>query len=162
MSVARIPLGRRSEEAATAKTSSDAPTFRREEALGYILRRAQVSVFQKFLSTFEDLQLRPVEYSILTLIQDNPGRKQTEISHALGISRANFVPIIDGLETRGLVERRPSAEDRRANALVLTSAGIKFIDLVHQRHETLEREFTLRLGGPAKRTELQALLRLLA
>ena len=157
--MARTLQARRNDE--TAAATSDAPAFRREEALGYNLRRAQVSVFQKFLTMFEDLQLRPVEYSTLTLIQDNPGRKQTEISHALGISRANFVPLIDGLEARGLVERRPSAEDRRANALFLTSAGIKFVDAVHQRHEFLEREFTLRLGGPAKRAEFQAMLRLL-
>jgi DNA-binding MarR family transcriptional regulator len=160
--VPRTQQARRDEENGAADTGYAAPTFRSEEALGYCLRRAQVSVFQKFLSTFEDVQLRPVEFSILTLIQDNPGRKQTEISHALGIKRANFVPIIDALEARDLVERRPSAEDRRANALYLTRAGIKFILAVHKRHDALEGQFTLRLGGQAKRTELLALLRLLA
>jgi DNA-binding MarR family transcriptional regulator len=137
-------------------------TFRDDEALGYCLRRAQVSVFQEFLSTFEDVSLRPVEYSILTLVHDNPGRKQIEISDVLGIKRANFVPIIDGLEARELVERRPSAEDRRANALYLTRAGLKFTLAVRKRHEALETELTLRLGGPAKRAELLELLRLLS
>lgn len=157
----RIQQARRDDER-VADAGYTPPTFRGEEAIGYCLRRAQVGVFQKFLSTFADVSLRPVEFSILTLINDNPGRKQTEIAHALGIKRANFVPIIDGLEARELVERRPSSEDRRANALYLTRAGTKFILAVHKRHEALEGEFTIRLGGPAKRADLLALLRLLA
>lgn len=138
-----------------------APILRGEEPLGYFLRRAQVSIFQQFKTHYADLQLRPVEFSILTLILNNPGRKQTEISHALGIKRANFVPIIDNLEGRGLVERRPSVEDRRANALYLTPAGTKFINLVHKRHDALENDFTERLGGIANRQQLLHLLRLL-
>lgn len=150
-------------QAEAASADNGPPVFRDgEEAVGYRLRRAQVGVFQKFLATFEDVQLRPVEFSILTLIRDNPGRKQTEISHALGIKRANFVPIIDGLEGRDLVERRPSVGDRRANALYLTRNGTKFLTAVWKRHDALEAEFTLRLGGPAKRAELLALLRLLS
>lgn len=149
-------------EVGTADGDYVAPAFQGEEAIGYCLRRAQVSVFQKFTSTFLDVQLRPVEFSILTLIHDNPGRKQTEISRALGISRANFVPIIDGLQARDLVERRSSPEDRRANPLYLTRTGVKFIHAVHKRHEVLENELTLRIGGAAKRAELLAILRLLA
>ncbi len=129
--------------------------------IGYRLRRAQLKVFQRFLTVFEKLNLRPAEYSVLVLIADNPGRKQTEIAEVLGIKRANFVPIIDGLELRDLVERRRSAEDRRANALYLTSTGVSFIRAIHKRHDVLEGQLTLSLGGQAKRQELLALLRLL-
>ena len=53
--------------------------------VGYRLRRAQLSVFQKFLAVFDELKLRPAEYSVLVLIGDNPGRKQTEIAEVLGL-----------------------------------------------------------------------------
>jgi DNA-binding MarR family transcriptional regulator len=152
-------LARGAEDQAATESDYVPPAFRGEEALGYCLRRAQVGVFQKFISTFEDVQLRPVEFSILTLIHDNPGRKQTEICRTLGINRANFVPIIDGLQARDLVERRSSPEDRRANPLYLTRTGTKFIQAVHKRHEVLESEFTLRIGGTAKRSELLTMLR---
>ena len=142
---------RQDEEAGVADNSDLAPVFRVDEPLGYFIRRAQVAVFQQFKTHYADLQLRPVEFSILTLILNNPGRKQTEIAQALGIKRANFVPIIDGLEGRNFVERRPSAEDRRANALYLTPVGAKFIQNAHKRHDALESAFTMRLGGPAKR-----------
>lgn len=127
-------------------------------AIGYRLRRAQLSVFQKFIAFFDDLKLRPAEYSVLVLIGDNPGRKQTEIAEVLGIKRANFVTLVHGLEERGLVERQPLEHDKRANALHLTEAGRTFLDTAKARHAALEDEMVARLGGAAARKQLLTLL----
>lgn len=126
--------------------------------IGYRLRRAQLSVFQKFLSLFEGLKLRPVEYSVLVLIADNPGRKQTEIAEVLGIKRANFVPLVHGLEERGLVERIPSDADKRANALHLTKDGEAFLSHARTVHDDMENELIVRLGGAKARRQLLDLL----
>ncbi len=126
--------------------------------VGYRLRRAQLSVFQKFHAVFEELKLRPAEYSVLVLIADNPGRKQTEIAEALGIKRANFVTLVHGLEERGLVERVPSANDRRANALHLTRDGEAFLAHARAVHTAMEDELVARLGGAQARDRLLALL----
>jgi len=127
-------------------------------AIGYRLRRAQLSVFQKFLAFFDEFKLRPAEYSVLVLIGDNPGRKQTEIAEVLGIKRANFVTLVHGLEERGLVERLPSPQDRRANALHLTDPGRSFLAIAQSRHAALEAETVALLGGPAARDQLLVLL----
>lgn len=126
--------------------------------VGYRLRRAQLSVFQRFLAVFADLALRPAEFSTLVLVDENPGRKQTEIASALGVKRANFVTLVDGLQARGLLERVHVKTDRRANALHLTPEGEKFLAEARKRHEDLEQEFIDRLGGDAKRDQLLALL----
>jgi DNA-binding MarR family transcriptional regulator len=126
--------------------------------LGYRLRRAQLSVFQRFLEVFEEARLRPAEYTVLLLIADNPGRKQTEIAEVLGIKRANFVTLVHGLEARHLVERRAAADDRRANALFLTSAGGRFLAEARARHEQMEQQLITQLGGEANRAQLLALL----
>ena len=128
------------------------------DLIGYRLRRAQLSVFQRFLAVFDDLKLRPAEYSVLVLIADNPGRKQTQIAEALGIKRANFVTLAHGLEERGLIERRPSTGDKRANALHLTAAGTAFIIRGRAMHDAMEKDLTDRLGGPAQRDQLLELL----
>src|SRR5690606_1470242 len=72
--------------ASSAPANDDATLHTRAttEIVGYRLRRAQLSVFQRFMATFEALNLRPAEYSVLALIADNPGRKQTEIAEILG------------------------------------------------------------------------------
>jgi DNA-binding MarR family transcriptional regulator len=126
--------------------------------VGYRLRRAQLSVFQKFLAVFDELKLRPADYSVLVLIADNPGRKQTEIAEVLGIKRANFVTLVHGLEERGLVERMPSAADKRANALHLTREGEAFLAHARGVHKAMEDELVVRLGGAQARDRLLALL----
>ncbi len=126
--------------------------------IGYRLRRAQLNVFQKFLTVFDDLKLRPAEYSVLVLVADNPGRKQTEIAEVLGIKRANFVTLVHGLEERGLVERHPSPQDKRANALHLTTSGQSFLAHARGVHNAMEDELVARLGGTQARDRLLALL----
>ncbi len=126
--------------------------------LGYRLRRAQLSVFQRFLQVFEEMRLRPAEYSVLLLIADNPGRKQTEIADALGIKRANFVTLIHALQARGFLERRAAAGDRRANALHLTEEGVQFLAAARARHEDMEQQLLDQLGGEASRSQLLMLL----
>jgi len=139
-------------------TASDLRIDTTTGAIGYRLRRAQLSVFQKFLAFFEEFDLRPAEYSVLVLIDDNPGRKQTEIAEVLGIKRANFVTLVHGLEERGFVARLPSAHYKRANALHLTESGKAFLTSAQARHLALEDETVARLGGPAARKQLLALL----
>ncbi len=75
---------------------------------GYMLRRAQFAAFNDFLRYFEDLGVRPVQYAVLTVIDRNPGLKQSQVSEALGIKRANLVAILDTLERRGLARREAS------------------------------------------------------
>ena len=128
------------------------------DIVGYRLRRAQITVFQRFLSVFDQMGLRPAEYSVLVLIADNPGRKQSEIAEALGIKRANFVTLADGLEERGLIERRASTGDKRANALHLSEVGATFVSRARSLHEEMEQGLVDQLGGTAARDTLFALL----
>ena len=126
--------------------------------IGYRLRRAQVAVFQQFMASFAEFGLTPAEYSVLALIGANPGSKQTDIGDALGIKRANFVTLINGLEGRGLTERRQPTGDRRANALFLTKAGEAFIAEANAVQANFESEMVERLGGTKARDQLLILL----
>ena len=93
------------------------------ELLGYSLKRAQLKVFEDFLHCVAPLQLTPAQFSVLLLLDKNPGRNQTEIANTLGILRPNFVAMLDGLESRDLCARMRSANDRRSHQLVLTYRG---------------------------------------
>jgi DNA-binding MarR family transcriptional regulator len=131
--------------------------------VGYRLRRAQLAVFQQFMTRFARFELTPAEYSVLALIGANAGSRQTDIGDALGIKRANFVALINGLEQRGLAERRQPDSDRRARALFLTAKGEALIAEAHAVQAAFEAEMVERLGGPRARDQLVSLLdRLLA
>ena len=92
------------------------------ELLGYSLKRAQLKVFEDFLRSVAPLQLTPAQFSVMLLLDRNPGRNQTEIANTLGILRPNFVAMLDGLESRGLCVRTRSASGR-SHVLTLTDKG---------------------------------------
>ena len=93
------------------------------ELLGYSLKRAQLKVFEDFLRCMAPLQLTPAQFSVLLLLDKNPGRNQTEIANTLGILRPNFVAMLDALECRDLCTRMRSPNDRRSHVLMLTDKG---------------------------------------
>src|SRR6266850_8219754 len=93
------------------------------ELIGYVLRRAQLVVFQDFFGAFAPFDIRPALFSVLTVIERNPGLTQSQVAEALGIKRTNFVGMLDTLETRGLTERRQAVRDKRSYALYLTAEG---------------------------------------
>src|ERR1700753_169363 len=93
------------------------------ELLGYSLKRAQLRIFEDFLRCVAPLQLTPAQFSVLVLLEKNPGRNQTEIAHTLAILRPNFMAMLDGLESRDLCTRMRSTNDRRSHVLMLTDKG---------------------------------------
>src|ERR1700678_664535 len=128
------------------------------ELLGYALKRAQLRSFEDFLRCVAPLQLTPAQFSVLLLLDRNPGRNQTEIAATLGILRPNFVAMLDGLESRDLCTRIRSTSDRRSHILVLTDKGRAVLarakKLVATKHEARLSE----LLGPTNRAALLGML----
>jgi MarR family transcriptional regulator for hemolysin len=59
----------------------------------------------------------------LMFLGKNGCMTQTELAELLEIEGPTLVPLLDGLEKQGLIERRPVDGDRRAKQIVLTAAG---------------------------------------
>ena len=125
---------------------------------GYLIRQAQLWVFEDFNATLGPLELRPVHFSILTIVGENPGLSQMALSHVLGVVRSALVPMLDGLEARGLLERTPSKTDRRSHALYLTAQGKTLLE----RADALVREHEDRLIGKVGAAGHKQLLRILS
>jgi DNA-binding MarR family transcriptional regulator len=130
--------------------------------IGYRLRRAQLSVFGRFLKRFAAVELKPAEYSVLVIVADNPGQRPSQVAAVLGIKRANFVALAAGLETRGLIERQQAATDRRSQALAVTRAGKAMVSKIRRLQQSFESELIALLGGEAERDRLIALLKKLS
>jgi DNA-binding MarR family transcriptional regulator len=156
--LAKAPRSGRKEPVHAAAESTALQMGELSELLGYSLKRAQLKVFEDFLRCVAPLQLTPAQFSVLLLLDRNPGRNQTEIANTLGILRPNFVAMLDGLESRDLCARMRSANDRRSHILVLTDKGRAVLarakKLVAAKHEARLNE----LLGPANRAALLAML----
>lgn len=129
--------------------------------LGYVLRRAQLVIFQRFFETFAAFDIRPAQYSVLTVIELNPGISQAQAADALGIKRPNFVAMIDALEERGLARRVPAENDRRFHGLYLTDEGRALMGKLHKINAAQERVIIERLGATEYR-RLRESLRVVA
>jgi len=107
---------------------------------GYAVRRFQIWIFQDFIRTLAAADIRPTQYSVLTVIGANPGLSQMAVAQRLGIERARLVHLLDSLEERKLVKRVRSKTDRRSHALYLTAQGemslrqFKLLAAEHERH----------------------------
>lgn len=155
---ARVVVDEIEEVGETSAAASDLDLSGLDRVIGYTLRRAQLAVFEDFARRFARLDLKPAQYSVLLVIGDNPGRKQSEIAAALGIQRPNFVAMLDELERRGLAERTRSTTDRRSHAVVLTEAGQRL--LATARAEQAQQEIDLgAVLGEGGREALVGLLR---
>jgi DNA-binding MarR family transcriptional regulator len=143
---------------------SDAPKYEVDysilsEAVLYRLRRAQLSVVSDFNESLLEFGLRPADFSVLIVVANNAGLKQSDVAEALGIQRANFVAIIDGLEEKGLLHRRRSDADRRVHFLDMTEEGRAMLDEISEIWRLHEDKLVDRLGGEKAKDQLVGLLR---
>ena len=129
-----------------------------DSVIGFTLRKAQLAVFQDFGDRFARLKLRPAEFTALTLMASKPGQKQSDIAEALGVKPANLVSLMDGLEQRGLAERRKGDIDRRSHSLYLTAKGEQFVERMLTIWRQHEDHLVAKLGGEAERDRLIAML----
>jgi DNA-binding MarR family transcriptional regulator len=114
--------------------------------MGYNLRRAHGVQKQRFAAVFGPLGIRPLTLSVLGTIYDNPGITQADLGKKLNIKRANMVPVMAELQGRGLIARRPSANDLRGLAVRLTPAGTRFTVKLLDLHRRLEDDLCQALG----------------
>ena len=73
--------------------------------------------------TVSEADLTPPQYAVLNLLWEQDGRPFKEFADALLCTRATITGIIDTLERKGLVMRKPNPVDRRSLLATLTEKG---------------------------------------
>lgn len=126
--------------------------------LGYQLAQASVTTTQVFNEVVgSSFELRPVEFTILTLVDENPGVSGKQLALSLAVAPPNITVWIERLERRGLVQRERSTTDRRAQHIRTTTQGSKLARQAVQRIVAAERVALARLSA-AERAILVELL----
>ncbi len=120
--------------------------------LGYFIRRAQVWVFQDIIRSLKSLDISPAQYSVLLVIDANPGLSQAELARTLGIQRARMVRVLHRLDKRGLTRRLQSSDDGRMYSLRLTQKGQETLRRAQLSAEQHEARLIERLGAEPYKT----------
>ncbi len=102
----------------------------RYPALLQLLRTSE-TVWNASRLFFARWNLSPSQFNVLNVLRETPqGLTQVELSRLLIMHRSNVTGLVDRLETRQLLERQPSENDRRSWRVVLTPAGRRLIESV--------------------------------
>ena len=107
-----------------------------------------------------ELDLSPVQCHVLHLMQPDQPIPMGRLAETLACDASNVTGLVDRLESRGLIVRRASADDRRVKVIVLTPTGARLRAELHQRLAAPPDPFQ-RLSEAEQRTLVRILERLL-
>lgn len=128
-----------------------------EDFVGYHLRRASALNMQDITSAFATVGQRPSGFSVACVINEQPGITSADICRALGLQRANIVPLLDDLSGSGYISRVDDEKDKRAQRLYLTDAGYEALETWHEIALSHEERVMAKLS-PSERELLRELL----
>lgn len=131
-----------------------------ETLIGYNARRSALTIISLFLERMAVYGLRPVDFSVLSVIAHNPGVTSRMLCASLGLLPPNLVSMIQQFEQRELIDKKPHPHDGRALALYLTPQGQALMEQAEATAFALEREATAALTE-AQRNTLRRLLKLI-
>lgn len=107
--------------------------------LGYQVRQAQTAVFRDFARLMKDVGVTPGEFSLLTLLQANPGINQISLTRVYQLDKSTLSYAINGLKLRRLIRRTRNRSDKRYYSLWLTDVGREVLKRATERVEAQER-----------------------
>jgi DNA-binding MarR family transcriptional regulator len=126
-------------------------------APGYLFRRMQQIAVAIFVEECRAFDLTPVQYAALVSIHTHPGIDATRLSAVIAFDRSTLGNVIERLEGKTLIERKPAREDKRVKLLYLTKAGTALLREITSAVEKAQARMLQPLK-PADRKTLLALL----
>jgi MarR family transcriptional regulator, lower aerobic nicotinate degradation pathway regulator len=96
-------------------------------APGYLFRRMQQIAVAIFVEECKAYELTPVQYAALVAIGTHPGIDATRLSAVIAFDRSTLGSVIERLEAKRHIERKPATEDRRVKLLYLTKSGANLL-----------------------------------
>ena len=126
-------------------------------APGYLFRRMQQIAVAIFVEECRDFDLTPVQYAALIAIRAHPGIDATRLSAVIAFDRSTLGSVIERLEAKNYVERKPAPEDKRVKLLYLTKTGA---NLLRDSLPSVDR-VQARILQPLKPADRKTLLSLL-
>lgn len=95
---------------------------------GHLFRRLHQLAVARFSSEMDQAGLTPIQWAALMTTSQRPGLDQSTLSREIHIDTSTVAGVLDRLETRGLIQRKPSPDDRRLRLLYLTEEGESLLE----------------------------------
>ena len=98
------------------------------------------------------------QWGILLWLERQPGLSQKELAELLEVEPISVARVVDRLEARGMVERRPDPKDRRIWRLHLCPPAVPALREVHRQRAAMARRLTLGISPAALEAMTEVLI----
>jgi DNA-binding MarR family transcriptional regulator len=133
---------------------------KRRQDLAAMLEPIRLELFDAETDVLSSHGLSMWAYIVLLTLTDEPLRTQAALADAIRADRSRIISVLDDLQDRGLIDRRPDPDDRRVRLLALTAQGLQLRNRAQDAIQARE-ERMLSVLSPRARTEFLKTLQLL-
>jgi DNA-binding MarR family transcriptional regulator len=126
------------------------PADRRPTGAAFLLAQVGAQGARRFAQRVSEIGLTPADAGLLKKIASDPGVSQQALAEHLGVVPSRMVALVDELESKGIVQRRRSTEDRRNYELLLTDPGRQVLGQISRIAAEHEEDFCAALSNEEK------------
>lgn len=125
---------------------------------GHLARRFEQIAVAIFMEETAKFNVTNVQYATLMALRENPGIDATQLSQLVAFDRSTMGNVLMRLQAKGLIQRRPSKDDKRAKLLRITSQGTALL----KKLETAVKRADVRIIAPIPPRDRKLFLKLLS
>lgn len=140
------------------KEMTDAPVYRLDDQIGYILRRVQ----QRHFAIFADAipEVTTTQFAVVARLAEVGPLSQNHLGRATALDAATIKGVVDRLAKLGYVATTPDPTDRRRLNVGLTTAGETLFQMRHTTALRVSAKTLAPLSSDEAATLMALLLRL--
>ena len=128
--------------------------------LGILLHRLTSAVVQRELPLLRAHEIEMWDYVVLGGLEHDSAPTQAQLAASVGRDKTRLIAILDRLEARALLHRRPDPDDRRNRIVILTDAGRTLLAKCRRDIRAMETDLLSTLSAPDRTAFVRALSRL--
>nr|WP_168879886.1 MarR family transcriptional regulator [Rhizobium sp. P28RR-XV]NLR88443.1 MarR family transcriptional regulator [Rhizobium sp. P28RR-XV] len=129
---------------------------------GHLFRRVQQISTGIFADECDGFNLTSVQFAALFTIRANPGLDATRLSSLIAFDRSTIGDVLERLEAKKWIRRRPSAQDKRVKLVYLASEGEKLLQAVEPAVERVQQRLLAPLSPESRETMMRLLTELVS
>jgi DNA-binding MarR family transcriptional regulator len=120
---------------------SNASAYEPQDLLAYLLKHATRRLTELTDAALAPLDIDGKDFGVLRVLIARKLPSQQQVAETLSVDRTTMVAVLDALESKGIVTRRPAPNDRRRNVVELTERGLELFRQAEKIYADTEREF---------------------
>lgn len=109
-----------------------------KESLHYLLMANHFMIQKALVTSVKDTGLTSGQPKVLDYLKDHNGAVQKDIAAGCHIEPASLTAILNGMETKGLIERRLCPDNHRFYNVYLTETGRLYVGRLENEFDTIE------------------------